>query len=190
METAIAEQNILQLPSRTKRTFSIEEKRRIIEEASAPGVSVASVARKNALAPSQLFCWRKELRAGTLYETRDTDETSIADRYRQLLNKIDQFQNDVGAVVAEKVLHEIGANKMSAYNAASAYSCIASAATKLETLKLEILDRLLQLPPAPVATQDRELAQTPEQQRELSRIAEKLLVELHRQKQRNSGIPA
>jgi transposase len=43
----------------SRRSWSREEKRRIVEEASRPGTSVADVARRHGLNSNQVFNWRK-----------------------------------------------------------------------------------------------------------------------------------
>ena len=44
---------------RSRRRWSVEFKRRVVSEASAPGVSVASVARRYDLNANQVFNWRR-----------------------------------------------------------------------------------------------------------------------------------
>jgi transposase len=47
-------------PARTYRSWSREEKTRIIEETFAPGANVSAIARSHGLDPSQLFAWRRK----------------------------------------------------------------------------------------------------------------------------------
>ena len=47
----------------TRRIWSASEKQRIVDEAAAPGANVSAVARANAIAPSLLYRWRKDLAA-------------------------------------------------------------------------------------------------------------------------------
>jgi transposase len=59
--------------SNAKRRYrTAEEKRRIVEETLAAGVSVAVVARRHAINANQVFHWRKLYRAGLL-----TDSTPV-----------------------------------------------------------------------------------------------------------------
>ena len=44
-----------------RRRWSPAEKKALVEETWAPGVSVSSVARKHGISPSQLFYWRRRL---------------------------------------------------------------------------------------------------------------------------------
>ncbi len=46
-----------------RRRWSAEEKRRIVAEASAPGVTATSVARRYDLHPHQIYGWRRRLRS-------------------------------------------------------------------------------------------------------------------------------
>ena len=51
-----------------RRRWSIEEKLRIVGEASGPGVRVADVARRHDVARAQIYQWRSALRSGRLTE--------------------------------------------------------------------------------------------------------------------------
>lgn len=56
----------------TRRLRTLEEKWRIVEEASRPGASVAAVARKHGLNANLLFGWRRLHRRGLLEGQRHT----------------------------------------------------------------------------------------------------------------------
>jgi transposase len=49
-----------------RRWRTVEEKRRIVEEAMAPGASVAQVARLHGVNANQVFAWRRQYQAGEL----------------------------------------------------------------------------------------------------------------------------
>jgi transposase len=49
-----------------RRQFSLEEKRRIVEETRVKGASVSSVARRYEVNPNQVFAWRQMYRRGLL----------------------------------------------------------------------------------------------------------------------------
>ncbi len=51
---------------RTRRRWTMEEKRRITEETMVSGASVARIAQRYALNANQLFHWRKSYREGRL----------------------------------------------------------------------------------------------------------------------------
>lgn len=46
-----------------RRNFRLTDKRRIVAEANAPGVSVSAVARRYGIAPRLLYRWKRELTA-------------------------------------------------------------------------------------------------------------------------------
>lgn len=46
-----------------RRMWSLEQKLALVAAASAPGASVAEIARRADLRPSQIYRWRRELRA-------------------------------------------------------------------------------------------------------------------------------
>jgi transposase len=47
-------------PARSYRSWSDEEKARIVGEALMPGANVSAIARSNGVDPSQLFAWRRK----------------------------------------------------------------------------------------------------------------------------------
>ena len=47
-------------PGRSYRTWSREEKERILGETFAPGANVSAIVRSHGLDPSQLFAWRRK----------------------------------------------------------------------------------------------------------------------------------
>jgi len=49
-----------------RRRWTTAQKRRIVEEAFAPGASVAEVARRHEVHPNQLHGWRRDARLGSL----------------------------------------------------------------------------------------------------------------------------
>src|SRR5690242_1805211 len=48
------------------RRFTADEKRKIVEEATAPGQSVSAVSRRYGISPSMLFRWRRLAEEGTM----------------------------------------------------------------------------------------------------------------------------
>src|SRR3954465_13307307 len=54
------------LGTERRRRWSYQEKVRIIEETTEPGVTVSEVARRHGLAPSVVFTWRRLAREGRL----------------------------------------------------------------------------------------------------------------------------
>ena len=53
-------------PGRSYRTWSREEKDRIVGETFTPGANVSAIARSHGLDPSQLFAWRRKALASGL----------------------------------------------------------------------------------------------------------------------------
>src|SRR3954447_10160569 len=49
-----------------RRRWSVEAKRRIVEESLVAGVTASSVARRHGISPAHLFLWRKAYRDGGL----------------------------------------------------------------------------------------------------------------------------
>ena len=48
-----------------RRHWSDDQKRAILEEASASGLSLAAVARRHDIVPQQIYTWRRDLRASS-----------------------------------------------------------------------------------------------------------------------------
>lgn len=61
--------------SRVRRHWTVNEKRRIVEESLSSGRSMASLARDHDLNANQLFYWRKQYSAGQLCEDAFTERT-------------------------------------------------------------------------------------------------------------------
>jgi transposase-like protein len=55
---------------RNKRTWSAEEKLRILEEARQSGQAVSEVCRRHQIAPAQFYLWEKQARQGALVALR------------------------------------------------------------------------------------------------------------------------
>lgn len=63
----------------TRRTWSLEERQRIVAEALAPGASVAAVARRHGLNANLIFKWLRRSREGWLDRRRaPAKETAVA----------------------------------------------------------------------------------------------------------------
>lgn len=84
---------------RKRRTFSEEDKARIVAESFASGDSVCAVARRHRLSASQLFAWRKNARIGrgtrgpltceTSPARRDSSRGGVADDADEMLTAIE-----------------------------------------------------------------------------------------------------
>ena len=61
-----AKTEALSRPPALRRMRTLEEKQRIVAEASAPGASVAEVARRHGVNANLLFCWWRQHKQGVL----------------------------------------------------------------------------------------------------------------------------
>jgi len=59
---------------RKRRSWSVAEKRRIVDESLVGGASIAEVARRHGLNANQLFTWRRQFS----FEPRDSDPNDLA----------------------------------------------------------------------------------------------------------------
>lgn len=90
-------------PARTgrRRKFKPEEKRKMVEEASAPGQSISSVARRYGLSPSLLFRWRRLAEEGSM-SSLDADEEVVPEsEVKALRAQVRELQRLLGKKVQE-----------------------------------------------------------------------------------------
>jgi transposase len=83
-----------------RRTWTFTEKLRAAQEASVPGVSVSSVARKYGMAPSQLFRWRKIIVDGGLGATHAAGEAPLS-ALRELKRQVWELERLLGKKTLE-----------------------------------------------------------------------------------------
>ena len=93
-----------------RRRWTFLQKLRVAQEASAPGVTVASVARKYGLVPSQLFRWRKLfLKAGQEIVSA-SDQRSANGELRDLKRRVRELERLLGkATLENEILRETAA---------------------------------------------------------------------------------
>ena len=84
-----------------RRRWSVEEKIRLVEESSLPGMSVSYVARKHGVAPSQLFTWRRRMADGSREAVRADDEVVGIARVRELERQVRELQRVLGKKTME-----------------------------------------------------------------------------------------
>ena len=84
-----------------RRRWSPEEKRAIIEEAELLGNSISSVARKYDINPSQIFNWRRLLRAGGLVAVKRGERVVPESEVRVLNAKIRELERMLGKKTME-----------------------------------------------------------------------------------------
>jgi transposase len=69
-----------------RRRFTADEKRKMVEEVSAPGQSISAVARRYGLSPGLLFRWRRLAEAGTM-SSLDADEEVVPESEAKALRQ-------------------------------------------------------------------------------------------------------
>lgn len=87
-------------PSRRRR-FNADEKRRMLEEAGAPGNSVSEVARRYGVSPSLLFRWRRMMDEGSLAGL-DAEESLVPQsEIKQLQAQVRELERLLGRKTLE-----------------------------------------------------------------------------------------
>lgn len=86
-----------------RRTWSDDDKARIIVESLAPGANVSEVARRSGLSPQQLFAWRREARA-LFREGGSAVELEGALRSRQKARPVQVSSSDEAPAFAQVVM--------------------------------------------------------------------------------------
>jgi transposase len=90
-----------------RRRWSVEEKVRLVEESSRPGMSVSYVARIHGIAPSQLFHWRRRMAEGSREAVRADDDVVSASEARELKRRIRELERVLGKKTMEvEILRE------------------------------------------------------------------------------------
>lgn len=99
----------------SRRVFTAEEKRLYVEEASLPGSSVSSVARKHGLSPSLLFRWKRLAEEGSMSGLVADGEVVPEAEVRQMKARIRELERQLGRKTLEneilKEAIEIGREK-------------------------------------------------------------------------------
>lgn len=90
-----------------RRRWTFIQKLRVVQEASAPGTSVSSIARKYGMAPSQLFRWRKILLEGSQVHVSTVDRTSAQGELCELNRRVRELERLLGkATLENEILRE------------------------------------------------------------------------------------
>ncbi len=90
-----------------RRRYTAEQKMRLVEEASRPGMSVSYVARINGIAPSQLFHWRRRMAEGSREAVRADDDVVSASEARELKRRVRELERVLGKKTMEvEILRE------------------------------------------------------------------------------------
>lgn len=80
---------------RTKRRFSLEQKRRIVEEVLSGAFSLAQVCQRHEVAAGQVHQWRRQYEQG-LFSAEAREARELNERIRELERKVGQLavEND------------------------------------------------------------------------------------------------
>jgi transposase len=90
-----------------RRRYSAEEKVRLVEETTRPGMTVSAVARVHSVSPSLLFGWRRRMAEGGLEAVRADEDVVAASRVRELELKVRELERLLGRKTMEvEILRE------------------------------------------------------------------------------------
>lgn len=90
-----------------RRRWTFLQKLRVAQEASAPGMTVTSVARKYGMAPSQLFRWRKLFLTAGQEIVSASDQGFAPGELRELKCRVRELERLLGkATVENEILRE------------------------------------------------------------------------------------
>ena len=90
-----------------RRRYTAEEKVRLVEETTRPGMTVSAVARLYGVSPSLLFGWRRRMAEGGLEAVKADDDVVPAGRVRELEAKVRELERLLGRKTMEaEILRE------------------------------------------------------------------------------------
>jgi len=97
-----------------RRRHSVDDKLRILQEASQPGMTVSYVARRHGISPSLVFHWRRRMAEGGKEAVRVDDAVVSSAEVRELEKRIRDLERVLGKKTLEneilreavKVAHE------------------------------------------------------------------------------------
>jgi transposase len=102
MDIKIPEVEVIQPPrAGRRRIYSAEEKRRMLDEAAAPGSSVSEVARRYGVSPSLLFRWRRLMDEGSLTSLDAGENVVPQSEVKQLQGQIRELERLLGRKTLE-----------------------------------------------------------------------------------------
>ena len=84
-----------------RRRWTGQEKKRIVEEAEQPGMSISFVARKYGIHPNQLFSWRRLAHEGAFTAVRAGEEVVPLSEVKELRNQVRELQRLLGKKTME-----------------------------------------------------------------------------------------
>lgn len=99
---------------RRRRRHSVDDKLRILQEASKPGMSISTVARQYGISPSLLFIWRRRMTEGGKEAIRVDEDVVASSEVKALQKQIRDLERVLGKKTMEveilreavKVAHE------------------------------------------------------------------------------------
>lgn len=84
-----------------KRRFTPEEKQRLLQEASAPGETISSVARRYGVSPSLMFRWRNLEEHGSLESLGADEQVVPVSEVKNLKAKVRELERLLGKKTME-----------------------------------------------------------------------------------------
>jgi len=143
MQVALSEQEFVQPITRTRRFFSDDDKRMILQEAQESGMSMSAIAKKHGLTASQLFKWRVKFYGSQRIESKAIEgPLTPSAKLQATLMRIDKFENEIMAPVFKRTMCDLKADRLPAHQASCALANLGSAFSKITALKLAVFDQL------------------------------------------------
>jgi len=84
-----------------RRRWTGQEKKRIVEEAEQPGMSISFVARKYGIHPNQLFSWRRLAHEGAFTAVRAGEAVVPLSEVKELRTQVRELQRLLGKKTME-----------------------------------------------------------------------------------------
>jgi len=84
-----------------RRRWAPAEKKAMVDETYAPGMSVSAVARKHGIPPSQLFYWRRRMEDGALEGVGSEERVVAESELKKALERIKRLERLLGQKTEE-----------------------------------------------------------------------------------------
>jgi transposase len=84
-----------------RRRWAPAEKKAMVEQTYAPGMSVSAVARKHGIPPSQLFYWRRRMEDGALEGVGSEERVVAESELKKALERIKRLERLLGQKTEE-----------------------------------------------------------------------------------------
>ena len=90
-----------------RRRYTVDQTLAVLAEASAPGMTISYVARRQGLSPSLIFGWRRRMTEGGKAAVRADDEVVASAEIRALQKRIRELERVLGKKTLEnEILRE------------------------------------------------------------------------------------